>query len=92
LLRALARATARFWPRVKTLLTASVIGGVLLRMHGFVHGRGWASPDAEQEFNRFYQTLWDYEAMGRKTVDQASVPERQAYIERVKRWLVSRRG
>ena len=69
-----------------------VIYGAMMRMHGFVLGRGWSQPGLEQEFQRLSETLWDFEAMGGKSVVQSPVQERQAYIERVKRWLASRRA
>jgi len=68
-----------------------VIEGVILTMHGFVFGRGWSRQNAEEEFRSFYKTLWDYEAVGRKSLYESAVTERQAYIERVKRWLAGRR-
>lgn len=69
-----------------------VIDGAMMKMHGFVFGQGWPQPEMQQEYERVSKGLWDFEAMGRKSVSESPMKDRQAYIERVKRWLTNRRG
>jgi hypothetical protein len=70
---------------------ARAIKGAMKRMHGFVPGHGWRNPDAERAWEQLWSTLWDHEKAGGKQMEGAPHEVRVAFIERVKRWLNSRR-